>query len=589
MEIALLYDIGIIIVVVTFISIIAKILKQPLIPAYIFGGILTGPEVFKLITNQDLISTLSEIGIALLLFIVGMEMDFSKLKNIGLIASLGTFLQLVITSLVGFFLTYVLGFNFMDALYISLGIAFSSTMIVVKLLSDKDRLDTLSGRVSLGILLIQDVFVVLVMSFLENIYSLNISLISETVFKAFGLFSIAVVLNKYVFPSLLKRIVKDKELFFLFALSICFLYASLAYLLGFSIAIGGFLAGISLAVFPYNLDISSRVKSLRDFFTILFFASLGMSISFSGFSNYILALVVLSLFAIIGKFIILFFVSTFFGYKRRVSIFTALNLSNVSEFSLILVSAGVSKGMISGEISTLMTMIVLITITLASYTIKYDEKIYSKLYPLFNFASKYKIIPQMFDMSNIEEVKENLHKHIIVVGAHTMGQTIIKRLKDEGAKFVVLDYNPEIVKKLIDEKIYSIYGDMNHFDVLDELNIKSAKLVISTVPRFEDNSLFLERVKLMNPKIKVIMTSSDVKDAIKLYNLGADFVIIPKLISAERISNYMKTIVEEGDESILDKLRNQEIKFLERKVEEEYIELYGPEFLKELKEKIEKS
>ncbi len=588
MEIALLYDMGVIVLAATFLAIVAKLFRQPLIPAYIIAGILIGPHGLKLITNQDLVTTLSEIGIALLLFIVGMEMDFSKLKNVGLVSSLGTILQLGLTFLGGFMFSYALGFNFIESLYISIIVSFSSTMIVIKLLSDRDQLDTLSGRIALGILLVQDIIVVIVMSFLVNMNSLNADTIFMTLFKAIGLFSIAIVFNKYIFPPLLKEIVKDKELFFMASLSICFLFASLAFILGFSIAIGGFLAGISLAVFPYNLDISSRVKSLRDFFTILFFGSLGMTLTFHNFSAYLYPLAVLSLFVVVGKFFIVSIITSFLGYKRRVAVFSGLNLANVSEFSLILAGTGYVMGHISGEIVSLATMLALISISISSYTIKYDERIYGFLSPFLAFMDKVKIFKNLHKLSNVEELKGKLRDHVVIIGAHTMGQTIIDKLKSGKQTFIVLDYNPEIIKKLIERGIYCVYGDINHYDIIEDLQIRSAKLIISTIPRLEDNSLLLERVKIENPKAKVIVSCVTIDEAIKLYSLGADFVIIPKLVGAERVSNYLKSIFEDGDTTTLDRVKIQEIKYLERKSEEDYIYTYGPEYLKELKEKIER-
>ena len=270
MDLLILYDIGLVVLFSTMLALIAKILKQPVIPAYILSGILLGPQGLAIITNEALIVALSEIGIALLLFTVGMEMDITKLKNVGKIASFGSLIQMILTAGGGFILATYLGFNNIESIYLALIVSFSSTMIVIKLLSDREQLDTLSGRISVGILLAQDVVVVLAMSFMYNLTNVSVSIIGLVLFKAIGLFGIAIILNKFVFPQFLKLIVKDKELVFLVTLSICFLFGATAYFLGFSIAVGGFLAGISLAVFPYNHDISNRVKSLRDFFTILF-------------------------------------------------------------------------------------------------------------------------------------------------------------------------------------------------------------------------------------------------------------------------------------------------------------------------------
>ncbi|MCK4968157.1 MAG: cation:proton antiporter, partial [Candidatus Aenigmarchaeota archaeon] len=549
-------------------------------------GFILGPHGLALITNEALITALSEIGIALLLFTVGMEMDLTKLKNVGKIASIGSILQLILTASGGFILAISLGFTQIESVYIALIVSFSSTMIAIKLLSDKEQLDTLSGRISVGILLAQDVIVVLAMSFMQNITNISLSILGLVIFKAIGLFAIALVLNKFIFPQFLKKIVKDKELVFLVTLSICFIFGAVSYILGFSIAVGGFLAGISLAVFPYNLDISSRVKPLRDFFTILFFGSLGLAVSFSNMAQLIVPLVALSLFVIFGKFIIISVVSAIFGYKKRVSIFTGLYLSNISEFSLILVGVGYALGHVSLELVSISTLLALITITVTSYTIKYDESIQKTLRPLFSFVDGFRLFKHNYQLSNVSGSSEKLKNHVIIIGAHTMGQTIIDNLVSKNMTFIVIDYNPEIVKKLISNKQYCIYGDVAHFDVLDDAGIKQARLVISTIPRMEDNAILIERTKMVNPKAKTILTSNTIDEALKLYSLGAGFVIIPKLVSANKVGDFLKDTFTKNNDS-LELLRKHELKYLERKEDEKYLNLYEPEYLKALKKKID--
>ncbi|NOR85920.1 hypothetical protein GQ473_07450 [archaeon] len=586
MNFLLLYDIGLIVFFATVLALLAKLLKQPVIPAYIISGFFLGPHGFALITNEALITSLSEIGIALLLFTVGMEMDITKLKNVGKIASMGSIIQILFIAGGGFILATYLGFSQIESIYVALVVSFSSTMIVIKLLSDKEQLDTLSGRISVGILLAQDVLVVLAMSFMQNMTNISMSILVLVMFKAIGLFAIALVANKFVFPKFLKCIVKDKELVFLVTLSVCFMFSAIAYLLGFSIAVGGFLAGISLAVFPYNLDISSRVKSLRDFFTILFFGSMGLAVSFSNISTILVPIIALCLFVIFGKFLIISLVSSIFGYKKRVSIFTGLYLSNVSEFSLILVGIGYTLGHVSLDLVSIATILALISITITSYTIKYDEKIQKRIRPFFSFVNKIRIFKHNYELSNISESTKKLKDHVILIGAHTMGQTIIDKLKSSNITFVVIDYNPEIVKKLINAKQYCVYGDIAHFDVLEDAGIKHARIVISTIPQMEDNAILIERTKLANPQAKTILTSTTIDEALKLYSLGAEFVIIPKLVSAERVGGIFKNVFNKKD-TTLENMRKHEIKYLKRKEDEEYLQFYEPEYLQKLKETID--
>ncbi|MBU4407003.1 MAG: cation:proton antiporter, partial [Candidatus Altiarchaeota archaeon] len=298
----ILWDLGIIVLTATLLGLIARVLKQPLILAYVVAGVLIGPAAFRLITSGHMISTFAEMGIAFLLFMVGLELDLSRLKQVGRVSVLCGLGQIAITFVFGFLLSTLLGFQQLESFYIAFILTISSTMVVIKLLSDKNELDTLHGKIALGILLVQDIVTILVLALLTNIGSLSLSTVADPLLKGLGLVSIAIVAGVYVTPFLLRYIARSIELLFLFALSWCFVFAASSFVLGLSIGVGAFLAGLSLAAFPYNIEIIGRIKSLRDFFATIFFVSLGMQIP--AHLVFLPEAIIFSLFVLLGNILI---------------------------------------------------------------------------------------------------------------------------------------------------------------------------------------------------------------------------------------------------------------------------------------------
>ncbi|MBS3159609.1 cation:proton antiporter [Candidatus Woesearchaeota archaeon] len=532
MEFSALIDIGIVIAFAALLANVAKLLKQPLILGYVIAGILIGESFFGIIENTEFIKTLSELGIAFLLFFVGMELDFSKLKKMSRIIIITGLIQVIITFFLGALLASF-WFSFIEATYIGLIVAFSSTMIVIKLLSEENVLDTLHGRIILGILLIQDIMVVIILPLLTTLGKFSYILILTAILKTALLFGIAFLSKRFIFPSLIKSTAKSHELLFITSIGICFIFAALSYILGFSIAIGAFLAGIALATFPYNLEIGGRIKSLKDFFSVIFFVTLGTQITFSNISKTWLPLISLLLFILIIKPLIIFTTLKFFKHGNRTSFLSSVSLSQISEFSLILAILGLSLSHISQEIFNITLTIMIVTTTITSYIIKYHEK-------LFNLVSKHLIPLEKFtNKKNLENLPKEIKNHIIIFGAHRIGSKIILKLKKARRNFIVVDYNPEVIKKLISDKINCIYGDIGNIDLLEDLKIENAKLIISTIPNTSDNLLLIELAKKKNKKITICVTTKTAEEAVSLYKNGADFVALPELLTGLKITEFL--------------------------------------------------
>ncbi|RLG13621.1 MAG: hypothetical protein DRN66_03850 [Candidatus Nanohalarchaeota archaeon] len=580
MDIFLLKDIAIIIFAATIIAYLFSLLKQPLIPTYLIAGLIIGPTGLSLISNHDIIVTLSELGITFLLFLVGMELDFSRLRDVRHISIAGTTIQVISTFFLVFLLSIALGFSTSISAILGVCFIFSSTMVVVKLIVDKNEIDTLHGRMMLGILLVQDVFAVIAISILgTSVFSAP--LIIAAGLKAMGLFVLAWMCNKFVFPLFLRKIEKKGEVMFLFALSVCFLFSAITFSIGFSIALGGFLAGISLAIFPYNLAIMEKISSLKDFFSVLFFATLGMQFSFAGLSGHLVPLVVFILFVITIKPTIIAVIAVLFGYTSRVAVICGSGLGQISEFSLILAVMAEKAGMITGEILSMIIAITMITMALTAYTFKYDIIIGNYFVNTFRPLEKLKFVKKQ----KLELKKEAVPKnHIVLCGAHVIGQGIIDSLEKMNVPFIVVDYNPEVIKMLINRNISCIYGDITHKEVIDKSNLREASFVISTIPYEKENEYIIRKAKMLNAGTKIITTSNTITCAMHLYRKGADFVIIPKLISANKMGNYLSFLFENGIEKI-DDIKREELKYLDRKKEEEKTQRHEKSFLKEIREK----
>ena len=533
----LFFSLGVIIIIATIFAFIARMFKQPLIPAYIFGGFVLGPLGIGLVTDMNLIRVLSEMGIAFLLFIVGLEMKLTNLKSVTVLSVVTGVLQVILTFILGNFVALKFGFGDLEALYIGLIVSFSSTMVVVKLLSDKEKLSTLHGRIILGILLVQDIIVIFILSVLSSVGDLSLFILWQSILKGILLFIIAILISKLVLSSIFNFAAKSQELLFLCSITFCFLFSLFAYLLDYSIAVGAFLGGIALAGLPYDVDIIGRVKPLKDFFATIFFVSLGMELVFFNFSSLFLLLVCLLLIIVVFKPLIVTIITSIFGYGSRISFLSGMHLGQISEFSLILASAGLIYGHISQEIFSLTVLLVVLTIILTSYFIQYDNKIYSSL-PFLRIFDKISIGKQ-----NLGNLSKRYGGNIVLFGCHRMGSIFSNTFKKMNKDFLVVDDNPEIINDLVNEKISCLYGDANNLEVLERLNLRKSELVVSTIPDFDINSFLVSYIKNKNKKVRVIVTANHFHQARDLYNLGADYVILPHVLSGEMISHLFKRVI----------------------------------------------
>lgn len=558
------FDITVIICFAAVLSLIFRFFKQPEILAYILTGILIGPlGIFKA-ADQATIQAMSQVGITLLLFMVGLEIRISDLLTLGKTVLFAAISQIVLTFFVSFIVIETLGYSALPVLYLGLALTFSSTVIIVKILSDKRDMHSLYAKISLVILLAQDLLAILTLMFLSGLNQQTGGFQSFFQFglvglKAVTLFAIVIYLSINVFPKIVELVARSQETLFLVSLAWVFGLAAFVSspVIGFSIEIGGFLAGLSLANSIANYQIIAKAKILRDFFIVIFFVFLGMQMSFADLPSILLPAIVLSFFVLAVKPLIVMATLGLMGYRKRTSFLTGISQSQISEFSLILVFLGYKLGHISQtEVSTI-TLVGIITFSISAYLISNGNKIYLTFNKRLNFME---VKTNKKDEMVVSDGFENLKNHVVVIGGDQMGESIVDALEDLKTEVVVIDFDPAIVKKLEKKKVHRLFGDISDLDIQERAQLDSAKLVISTVPDVEDNQLLLKELRHENRKAKIVVMALDSHDAKILYKEGADYVILPHLAGGRQIA---KILLDDDNLEHIEMLRKKDQKYLD--------------------------
>jgi len=551
------FEITLVVVVAAILAILFRYLKQPPILAYILTGVILGPLAIIYLQSQEILRSLSEIGITLLLFMLGLELRFSELRAVGKISIITGIGQIVFTTLVGFVIATLLGFSQTAAFYIAIALTFSSTIIIVKLLSDKKDLNSLYGKISVGFLLVQDFVAILALIFLSGFaagdgvsaYSFLI-----VILKAVVIFGWVIFLSRKFLPVITNRLARSEETLFLFSIAWAFGIAALVAspLIGFSIEIGGFLAGLALANTYESYQITTRIRPLRDFFIIIFFVMIGMGLSISSISEILIPGILFSLFVLIGNPLIVMTILGLLGYRKRTGFLAGLTVAQISEFSLIIMFMGARLGHISDQDVALITFVGAITFILSTYMIINGNKLYRLLSPYLD----------IFERENIHEknVKSRDYKnHIVLIGARRMGSGILEALIGNSEDVVVVDFNPDIIQRLKEEGIESYFGDIADLEIQDLVALSDARLVISTVSDMEDNLLLLQSLKKLKKKPKVVMLALEKFEAKILYENGADYVVVPHIAGGHHLA---KILVDQNHMELIEKYRIKEEKYL---------------------------
>jgi len=569
----IVYDVGIIVVFATIAAIITKLLKQPMILAYIVAGLIIGPIGFGIIGQTEPIRLLSELGIAFLLFTVGVESDLNKMKKIGKLILFGTGLQVILIVLFTAIFSYLLALNLLTSIYLGLILAFSSTTIVVKILSDNHHLNTLHGRLMIGFLVMQDLFVIFALPLLAgSTQFFSLGFLGMTLLKGALLVLLAFMLGRYVFSRLLTFSIKSQELMYLTAVSMCFLFIFMSYMLNFSPAVGAFLAGLSISSLSYNIELASKIKGLRDFFVTIFFVSLGMQImpflSSMSLGYALLLAAIMFMIVLILKPLIFIGITALGGYGFRIGVLVGLGLAQVSEFSFIIANQGLSQQIISQDIYSIIIIVTAITMTITPYLMDFSERIYLRLARYNNpFLENLFFRKKLRELEKIPEITE-LSKHIIVMGAGVTGSGIASALNDMHS-VVVVDHDPEVVFEQINKGLKAIYGNIENDELWGKVNLRTASLLIITIPEIERSLFLSKKARNLNPNITIFSRAKSKEAALKLYEAGADYVILPDIIGSNVFIRNIMHFLETGKTLDIQNYKEEFIQYLKEETEKE--------------------
>lgn len=554
---SIFFELTIVIFLAATLSVLFRFLKQPSILAFIITGVIVGPLGPFQFQSHDLMEALASIGITLLLFMIGLELKLSELKSVGRVALIAGSAQMLLTSFVGFFISSFLGFSSLTSLYVGVALAFSSTIVIIKLLSDKRDLKSLYGKITVGILLVQDlvaIFILIILSTLNSTPTASISIfdLALVFLKVVVLFGWVILLSRTVLPRILNVIARSSESLFLFSLAWAFGISALVSspLIGFSIEIGGLLAGIALASTIESYQIITKVKPLRDFFLTIFFVTLGMGIVLTNISEIILPVIVFSAFVLLISPLIVMAILGFMKYKKRTSFFAGVALAQISEFSLIMVFLGNKIGHLDQSVVSIITFVGVITFVFSTYFITHSNSLYKLFLPYLDWFER--------KITKEEKKEEEIRDHIVLIGANRMGEGILDALLKKKEKVIVVDFDPDIIQKLNRKKIKTFFGDITDPEIQEAINLEKASLIISTVTDAEDTSLLLKLLKHVKGP-KVIVAAFEKLDARDFYKEGADYVIMPHIAGGNHLA---KLLIEENHLKLIEEYKEREKSYI---------------------------
>ncbi len=516
---------------------IAKLLRQPVVVSFIVVGILAGPTAFNLVEGAEEIRLFAKFGIAILLFLVGLKLDFHMIRSTGKVALIAGLSQVAFTAAVGFGLAVLFGFELTTALYIAVALTFSSTIIIIKLIGDKRELDTLYGRIAVGILIVQDILVVAAMVVIVTIGTpgegsvvtdLVVTLASSAVFLGVAAFA-----SRFVLEKVLDWISKSPELTLLFGVAWAIVLAAVSTLIGLSMEIGAFVAGVSLASTAYRESLGARMVSLRDVMLLFFFIELGASLTFADALGQLWPAIVLSVFVLVGKPLIVFAIMGWMGYRSITSFRTGVALAQISEFSLILIALGFSLGQVDSAVLSLVTLVAVFTITVSSYLILYTDRLYSMMQGFMRFFERGKA-------EAVDEESQSLSFDAIVIGSGRFGTEVISGLISSGSSVLAVDLDPDALARARELGAETLFGDVGDPDFAKTLPMHQSDTLICTAPDRSTNTLLLGSIKSLGYEGKIYLTALDNQTAEMFAKDPQVTTIRPLKMAANRIVKQLK-------------------------------------------------
>ncbi len=531
MDNTLFSEISLIIAIATLVGLVIHLLRQPQIIGYILTGIIVGPSLFNIVQSEDTVDVLAKFGITLLLFIIGLSLNPRVVREVGKAAIFTGVGQVLFTTIFGYGLVRLIGFDSMEAVFVAIALTFSSTIIVLKLLSDKKEQGRLYAKISIGFLLVQDIIATLALIFVSTTgtESDNIGL-AELLIKGVVLAVVLLLFSTKILPHLTRVISSSTEFLFLFAIGWGFGIATLFAQIGFSLEVGALFAGVALAPMSYAQEVATRLRPLRDFFIVLFFVSLGSGLNLDSMFEVLPQGLLLSLFVLIGNPLIVLTIMGLLGYTKKTSFKAGLTVAQISEFSLIFILLGNSVGSVTDRTVSLVTVVALVTIAVSTYMIMYSEQLYV-------FFEKYL---KLFEKRKRGQKEKLEYRYdALLLGYKNGGAEFIKVFKRMKKRYLVIDYDPSVIDHMEHANVPHIYGDVTNSELLDEINADKAKLVISTVTDHAINTLIVKHISKVNPKAVLICHADSPLEASELYSLGATYVLMPHYLGSEKIGSFI--------------------------------------------------
>ncbi|MGY6409851.1 MAG: cation:proton antiporter [Alkalilacustris sp.] len=531
------YEIAVLVLLAAAVGFVGLLLRQPLVVAFIAVGVLAGPGALGLVSSTEFINTLSQISIAVLLFLVGLKLDVSLVRNLGKVAVATGLGQVGFTAAFGFLICLALGIDPVVALYIAVALTFSSTIIIVKLLSDKQEIGALHGKIALGFLIVQDIFVVLAMVTLSAIgvgvgeETGGVWQVAQVFLGGMGMVVAVMVFIRYVADPLLTLISRSPELMVIFAVGWAAGLAAAGDFLGFGKELGGLLAGVSLASTQFREAIGSRLASLRDFLLLFFFISLGAGLDLSTLGEQVGPAIILSLFVLIGNPLIVMAIMGYMGYRKRTGFLAGLTVAQISEFSLIFMAMGITIGHVSEADMGLVTLVGLVTIALSVYMITWSHKLYDWLEPWLGvFERRHAFREEAADAGSASAIPYDF----IIIGLGRYGCRIGEGLGERGYRVLGVDFDPDALKHWREMGFEGRFGDATDPEFIAHLPLGSVRAVISAVPRekaalteADPQLALLHGLKSANFRGQVALAATHRKDAAALAKHGADLILTP--------------------------------------------------------------
>lgn len=536
-------------------GVLALRMRQPVLIAYIVIGIIAGPALLGVVTAHDQIDLLAHVGVAVLLFVVGLKLDLQHIRHIGPVALATGLGQLTFTIIIGFLIVLAMGKGWIEAIYIAVALTFSSTIIIVKLLSDKREIDSLHGRIAVGFLIVQDLAVVLAMMVMSTMRGDNGDGSLWSLFSSLSLrIGIAVIamylLMRFVLPQIVTRMAQSQELLLIFAVAWGTGLAALGEWAGFSKEAGAFLAGFSLASTHYRDAINARLTGIRDFLLLFFFIDLGSKLSFSSLGEELWPAVTLSLFVLIGNPLIVMAIMGYMGYRKRTGFLCGLTVAQISEFSIIFVAMGISLGHVGTNILGLTTLVGLITIAMSTYMIIYSHSLYDNLAPWLGWFERRTPFRELAVSAQSQDIRE---ADVVIIGLGRYGSQLAFKLSSGGLKVMGVEFDPEAASQMRAQNLPVRYGDATTSEFLESLPLKRTPWLVSTLPDLQANRDLLRSLRELNYSGEIVVVVRHESDSEAFSQLGASTLLFPMRdainYAAEILSNLIATKPESNEKA----------------------------------------